>query len=462
MDDSSNENLGILDQPLFMLPEEGLGSVQSALGRTRLRTFITLRWLAVAGQTAAIAFVALVLGFELPLAWCLAIIAASAWMNVFLMFAFQGQRLTEENEAMMQLVFDTLQLSALVGVTGGLENPFLLLIIAPVTVAALSLSRGRALIVALIAMTAAAIMPLLAFPLPWHADEALDLPVMFQVGHFASLTVGIVFFAWSAVRVSEDEARLVRALDAANVVMAKEQRLSALGAMSAMTAHELGTPLATIHLVSKELARELESDSQHAEDVNLIAEQAERCRGILDTIRQTRHASDIVHAQLPLSSLVEEAAGPHRGLGVDIHLEIEPADGDRVKDLTIARSPEILHALGAFIENAVSFAHTEVHVTAAWTANQIIVTISDDGPGFADDIVPKLGEPYVSQRGEDQTGGGDMGLGFFIAKTLIERSSGRIATRNRTAPRTGAIVQAVWPRDALEIEGLEVSQPRPT
>lgn len=461
MDDTNPDNLAILDQPLFMLPEEGLGSVQSALGRTRLRTFITLRWLAVAGQTLAVLFVAFGLNFNVPLGLCFAIIAASAWMNVFLTFAFESQRLTEEHEAMLQLIFDTLQLAALVGVTGGLENPFLLLLIAPVTIAALSLGRGRAMLVAVIAVTAAALMPLIPLPLPWRPGEEMVLPSIFQFGHFAAFSVGIVFFAWSAVRVSEDEARLVRALDAASVVMAKEQRLSALGAMSAMTAHELGTPLATIHLVSKELARDLNDGSQHAEDAQLIAEQAERCRGILDAIRQTRHATDIIHAQLPLSSLIDEAAAPHRGLGVDIHLEIEPEEGQSVKDLTIARSPEILHALGAFIENAVSFASTEVRVNAGWNRDQIIVTIHDDGPGFADDVIPKLGEPYVSQRGEDQSGGGDMGLGFFIAKTLVERTGGRIATRNRTAPRNGAVVQAVWPRDALEIDGLKVSPREP-
>lgn len=455
MDDIHLETRRGLDETLFALAPERLTTVPSALGRTRLRTFITLRWLAVAGQTAAVLFVAFGLGFQLPLALCLAIIAASAWLNVFLSLAFQSQRLTAGWEAVIQLAFDTVQLAALITVTGGLENPFLLLLVAPVTVAALSLKPWRAMVIALLALVLAALMPLVSWPLPWIPGEQLTLPALFEWGQFAALAVGVAFFALSAGRVSQDEARLVRALDAASVVMAKEQRLSALGAMSAMTAHELGTPLATIHLVSKELTADLQPEDPHSDDLLLIAEQAERCRTILNTIRESREATDIVHARMPLRALVEEAAAPHYGLGVTLNVTVEPGEGGGPKQPFLARSPEILHALGAFIENAVSFADTRVTVTATWTDMQILVTITDDGPGFASDVIPKLGEPYVSQRGEEQLGGGDMGLGFFIAKTLIERTGGRIATRNRNPPRKGAVVQALWPRTELELQPLE-------
>lgn len=455
MDDLTTDTQRGLDEALFTLAPEGLGSAQSALGRTRLRTFITLRWLAVAGQTIAVLFVAFVLKFELPLALCLSIIAASAWLNVFLTVAFQSQRLTAGWEAVLQLAFDTVQLAALITLTGGLENPFLLLLVAPVTVAALSLQPWRAFLIAMLALVLAAIMPFAAWPLPWVDGGQLVLPSLFEWGQFTALAVGVVFFALSAGRVSQDEARLVRALDAASVVMAKEQRLSALGAMSAMTAHELGTPLATIHLVSRELVNDLSDGDPHIDDLTLIAEQAERCRGILNTIRDAREATDIIHAQMPIQALVEEAAAPHHGLGVDVSVIAKPGEDAEPTQPILTRSPEILHAIGAFVENAVSFADTQVTVTASWTPQQIIITVTDDGPGFAADVIPKLGEPYVSQRGEAQLGGGDMGLGFFIAKTLIERTGGRIATRNRTPPRTGAVVQAAWPRTVLELSGLE-------
>lgn len=455
MDDFSRDSRLGFEDAIFTLAPEGLGSAQSALGRTRLRTFIALRWLAVAGQTATVLLVAFILGFDVPLALCLAIIAASAWLNVFLSFAFQSQRLTQGWEAVMQLAFDTMQLAALIAATGGLSNPFLLLMLAPVTVAALSLGRLRASFIALLALGLAALMPFVSLPLPWDEPGGTHLPILYQWGQFAALAVGVVFFTLSAARVSQDEARLVRALDAASVVMAREQKLSALGAMSAMTAHELGTPLATIHLVAKELVQEAGPDDPHAEDYRLIAEQADRCRSILSAIREARDATDIVHARMPLDALVEEAAAPMKGLGVALVVRAMPGDGGAEKPPILARSPEILHALGAFIENAVSFAASRVEATASWTADQVVVTISDDGPGFSPEVLPKLGEPYISDRSEARLGGGDMGLGFFIAKTLIERTGGRIASRNRTPPATGAIVQAVWPLAALLPRSLE-------
>lgn len=455
MDDTARDSRLGFEDAIFTLAPEGLGSAQSALGRTRLRTFITLRWLAVAGQTSAVLLVYFGLGFELPLAICLAVIAASAWLNVFLSFAFQSQRLTQSWEAALQLSFDTVQLAALIAVTGGLSNPFLLLLLAPVTVAALSLTFIPASFVAALALLLAAVMPLISLPLPWTDAGGTHLPPLFQWGQFAALAVGTVFFTVSAGRVSQDEARLVRALDAASVVMAREQKLSALGAMSAMTAHELGTPLATIHLVAKELVRDLAPDDPHAEDIQLIAEQADRCRAILSAIRDARDATDIVHAQMPLEALVEEAAAPMKGLGVAVIVLAQPGEGGAARPPVIARSPEILHALGAFIENAVSFAATRVEATASWTGEQVMITVMDDGPGFSSEVIPKLGEPYISDRSEARLGGGDMGLGFFIAKTLIERTGGRVASRNRTPPATGAVVQAIWPLQALLPQSLD-------
>ncbi len=439
-----------MDEALVSLLPEGLSTIGAARGRTRLGTLMTLRWLAVAGQTFAVMFVYLGLGFSLPLGLCLAVIAASAWLNVFLSFAAVGPQLLKGWEAAGQLAFDVVQLALLISLTGGLSNPFLLFLIAPVTVAASSLRARYTALIAILAIVLAAMMPIFAYDLPWREGELLGLPTLFEGGHFAALCIGIIFFALSALRINEDEARLVQALDAASVVMSREQRLSALGAMSAMTAHELGTPLATIHLVSAELVHMLPEDSPHMEDATLIAEQAERCRKILRKLGEAREASDIVHAQMPASALIEEAAAPHKGLGVAVFITYEAGEGGEEKVPVIRRSPEILHALGAFIENAVSFAETEVRAVASWTDKQIIVTIRDDGPGFAAEVMPKLGEPYVSQRGEAQLGGGDMGLGFFIAKTLIERTGGRIATRNRAAPRHGAIVQAIWPRTELQ------------
>ena len=338
------DNPTYLDEAMFSLRPEGLGGVGSALGRTRLRTLMGLRWLAVGGQTVAIILVAYVLQFDINVSLCLALIASSAWLNVILNLIFPTQRLMTAPEMCANLVFDIAQLAALITVTGGLANPFLLFLNAPVMIAGMGLRAPYVILLAVLTLGLAAIMPFWHTPLPWLHGETLELPALFQWGHYTALAVGVTFFGWSAIRVSSDEARLVRALDAAQVVMSREQRLSALGAMAAMTAHELGTPLATIHLVAREMAQDLDPDSPQYEDATLLAEQAERCRTILGRLAQAREASDSVHAQMPLTAVIEEASAPFRGLGVDIRLKSGNSDGADPRIPTVSRQPEVLHA----------------------------------------------------------------------------------------------------------------------
>ncbi|MEM8921612.1 MAG: ATP-binding protein, partial [Pseudomonadota bacterium] len=272
-------------------------------------------------------------------------------------------------------------------------------------------------------------------------------------GQFAAVSIGLLFFAISAWRTGRDEARLVSALDAVQAVLAREQRLSALGALAAATAHELGTPLATIHLVARELARGVKPGDPLHEDVTLIAEQAERCRNILGQISQQGEADDIIHARMPITALIDEVSSPHNGRSVTIDLTSAPLsnapDAER-RPPVVWRSPEVLHALGAFVENAVSFAEKTVFVAARWSDDEIRLYVSDDGPGFSASVLPKLGEPYLSDRREDQAGGG-MGLGFFIARTLLERTGARITPYNRSAPDHGAVIRISWPREAIEV-----------
>lgn len=442
---------------LFLEARYAPSGIHTAFGRLRSRTFVSLRWIAVIGQTGALLFVAWVLGYEMPLGWCLALIAMSAWINVFLMYAFPEGRLAYQWEAACQHGYDIFQLAALLALTGGLSNPFLLLLLVPVTLAAASLNLRYSILLTGFALICVLGIWILNYPLPYDTPEGLRLPFIIQIGHFVAIATGLVFTVVSAWRVSREEGRLVQALDAAQVVLAKEQRLSALGALAAATAHELGTPLATIHLVAREMSRSLPEDSAEKEDVDLIATQAERCRTILRQIAEQREAGDAIHARLPLRALINEAASPHHGPDIHINIVAEPFDpntDNRSKAPIIMRSPEILHATGAFIENAVSFADTTVDITAKWSDFTIEIVISDDGPGFAPSVLPKLGEPYISERSASTAGGGDMGLGFFIAKTLLERTSGRLSFYNKRAPLKGAVIKIAWSRSDIEADRL--------
>jgi two-component system sensor histidine kinase RegB len=430
---------------------EALRSVGAAFGRTRLRTLVSLRWMAIAGQAVAVLFVHYLLGFEMPLAACLAAVGASAWLNVALMAVFPAQHLSSPAETAGQLAFDTVQVAVLIGLTGGLQNPFLLMILAPVTVGASRLLPVYAGLLAVIALICCGGMWVWGLDLPWREDQVLAIPPLYQLGQLAAVAIGLIFFTVSAWRTGRDEARLVSALDAVQAVLAREQQLSALGALAAATAHELGTPLATIHLAARELGRSVKPGHPAREDVELIIDQAERCRTILKQISQRRHMTDAAMARATLPGLIEEAAEPHRAGGIHIQCSSSPLAGgsgdERAPD--VLRKPEIIHALGAFIENAASFAAREVSVNARWSAEEVRIYVTDDGPGFAPSVLAKLGEPYFSERRIEQRGGG-MGLGFFIACTLLERSGARVTPYNRQFPAKGAVVRIAWPRKAIE------------
>jgi two-component system, sensor histidine kinase RegB len=426
------------------------GAVWTSQGRVRLRTLVLLRWLAIAGQTAAVLFVRFGLGFDLPLGAALGIIAASAWLNLILMFAFPTQRLLREWEAALQLAFDLIQLAILVGLTGGIANPFLMLLIAPVAVSGVLRSTTTAALAAL-AFVCVGGLALWSEPLPWVAGDAIFfLPELYRWGLATAVLIGLSFTSVYAWRIANEEERLNAALDAVQTVLAREQKLSALGGLAAAAAHELGTPLATIHLVAKEMGREIKPGSLLHDDVQLLISQSERCREILRQLSSRGDRGDAVHERLPLAALLEEAASPHLAANVEVAFTAEPLPGsENVPPPDIRRLPEIIHGVHNLVENAVGFADTRVDVIGRWSSTLVEIVVRDDGPGFPVGLLNRLGEPYVSARGPDSRGGG-LGLGYFIAKTLLERTGARVEHRNRTPPRKGALVRAEWARSAIE------------
>jgi len=417
-------------------------SIWTASGRVRLRTLVVLRWLAVIGQTATVLFVQVVLGFDVWLFACFSIIAVCAWVNVFLMVARLNQVLVREWEAAAQLGFDVLQLSALLAVTGGTQNPFMLLYIAPVAISAAVLRPAVTAGLAALAFCCIGVVALWHAPLPWDPPGGFTLPPIYQAGLATAVMIGLGFTSVYAWRVAAEEERLNLALAAVQAVLAREQRLSALGGLAAAAAHELGTPLATIHLVAKEMARGLPADSPLLEDAQLLASQSERCRQILKQLSRRQETPDAMHERMPLRALLEEAAAPHRGLGRRVALMIDGAERSG-HGPDIKRMPEVIQGLRNLVENAVGFAHRDVTVLGTVENGMLSVTVMDDGPGFQPSVLARLGEPYVSERGSGDRAGG-MGLGFFIAKTLLERSGAYVQFGNRQPPQHGALVRATW------------------
>jgi two-component system sensor histidine kinase RegB len=427
-------------------PDWTLGAFRR--GRLRLRTLVGLRWLAIGGQLATLAVVGLVLRFPAPYALCLSLIALSAWVNLLVGLSASTQRLAEDREAIVQIAFDILQLTAMLYLTGGILNPFSLLLIAPATLAAATLPVRPAALLCLLAVAATIFLAILALPLPAPVEEVFALPLINKGGAVAARVIGILFTAGYAWQAARESSRMELALNVTQTVLAREQRLSALGALAAAAAHELGTPLATIAVVSREMARGA-TDPMIREDAELLISQAERCREILRRLTETPEQGDVVHERMSLLQFVQEAIEPHAHHDVRVEAVVSGPGDEAAPD--IWRMPEVLHAMTSFVENAVDFARSEVLVTARFDARTLSVEVRDDGPGFAPEVLAKLGEPYVTTRpGAEggRTGHIGMGLGFFIAKTLLERTGAVVDFRN--GRRGGAVVAARWPRSSLE------------
>lgn len=419
-------------------------------GRLRVRTLVTARWLVLGGEAALLLVGFLVLGLKAPYALCFGVIGAGAWINLLTGVASPGQRTLGDLEATGQLAVDIAQISALMLLTGGAANPFILLLIAPVTLAAAALPFRHMLGLASLAGFASLLLAAFALPLP--APDGLSIAILPEYRLAAALAniAGIALISGYVRQAAVEAARMALALDVTQTVLSREQRLSALGALAAAAAHELGTPLATIAIVAKEMVREAPTPTVK-EDAELLMAQADRCREILKRLTATPDkASDEVHERLSLRQLVQEVIEPHAGVK-DVRVEAIVTGQPGVPAPDIRRMPEIIHALTSFVENAVDFAAAEVLVTARFDAEAISIEVRDDGPGFAPEILAKLGEPYVTTRpGAEgsRTGHIGMGLGFFISKTLLERTGAVVAFQNGR-PR-GAVVSARWPRTRIE------------
>lgn len=426
-------------------PEEN-----TRLGRAsrhiRLQTIVWLRWVAVVGQTATIVLVAFGLNFPLPLLTCSILIGALAVANIFLSARFPSTYRLEPWEATMLLAFDLLQLTALIYITGGLSNPFAPLICVQVIIAFASQPMKHSLMLLVFAIACVTTIAFSPFPVPWYPGETLPIQLIIHVGIWCSIVAMMLFAAFYAYRVSHEANQLADALAATELVLEREKHLSQLDGLAAAAAHELGTPLATISVVAKEMERELGGDDRFREDVALLRSQSQRCRDILRRLTSLSAEGEEHLRKLPLSSLIEEVMAPHREFGIKLRLvEKSGRNGEPVG----ARNAGILYGLGNLLENAVDYARDLVTVTVEHDAHQVRVTIEDDGQGYAPDILARIGEPYVTRR-QDVTRAGGLGLGLFIAKTLLERSGAALTFANRGPDAAGARVTVVWPRDIMD------------
>jgi len=444
-------------QQLFRTRKDGRVLPDSIDSRLRIYTIVRLRWIAVAGQLIAICVVSFGLGFSLPVGMCLIAIAMSAWLNVFLAVRYPARHRLSVWFATALLAYDIVQLAVLLYLTGGIDNPFTMLMAAPITVSAATLPLRNTVALGLMALAATGLLVVFHEPLPWYRGLSFELPLIYKFGTFAAVCASTTFLALYAWRLTKESRQMSAALNATDQVLAREQRLHALDGLAAAAAHELGTPLSTITVVTKELEHALPADSPLRDDIGLLRSQALRCREILQKLTRSPSEQDPLHARVSVRAMLEEAAEPYRSGRVGISIRVGPAaehTGSPVGDAVVERRPGVIYGLGNIIENATDFAKTSVEISGEWTASDLVVTITDDGPGFPADVMDSIGEPYVTTRpaegfeddDRDAVEASGLGLGFFIAKTLLERSGATVSLANRAEPRSGAVVRISWPK----------------
>lgn len=405
--------------------------------RARLRTLTLIRWVAIVGQAFTILLVDLSFEFDLPFVPLLLAVALSALINLVLELRFSATTRLTERAAALLLGYDLLQLTFLLALTGGLQNPFSVLLIVPVTLSATILSLRTSVFLWVMITGCATLLAVYPTDLPWQGG-GLSLPPLYILAVWIALVLSSGLIAAYAWRVADEARRLADALSATQMALAREQQMSALGGLAAAAAHELGSPLATIAVTAKELANNTPADSPMAEDIAELVGQSQRCREILASLSKDRVGDDhTAFTKVPLGSLLANLAESYRRPGITVTVEVDDRSNGAASEPAWPLTPELKHALGNLIDNAIQFANRSVLIKVGLHADRLEIIIEDDGPGFSPEVLDLVGEPYISTRHAI----GGLGLGVFIAQTLLARNGATLQFGNHSS---GARVVVTW------------------
>jgi two-component system sensor histidine kinase RegB len=408
-------------------------------------THTILRYIAIFGQLIAVNIVFFYLNLQFPLIESYTIIFLGFLTNLFLQFRIKVNQL-KDTYASFFLLYDLIQLSILLYLTGGILNPFSILLIIPTIVSSTFLSMGTTIILGVLTSFLLFILTHFYLPLPGMDTNIFNVPNFYKLGVLTSILIGLIFLSYFGIRFSGESKKRSEALNKLQEVISKEYELESLGGQAAAAAHSLGTPLATISVVAKELKKEIGDNKEISKDIDLLISQTKRCSEILKKISKKQIEEDSFFSLVKLEDLLEEIINSFKETSSKkIELYVE---NDQNK-IDIRRTPEIIYGLRNFIGNAVKFSKSIVKINLKSDQKIIEIKISDDGPGIPEDIIKIIGEPYIKSKSKELSLNSGLGLGTFLGKTLLERKNAKLLFR-RNSKLGGALVVVSWnPKDFI-------------
>ena len=403
------------------------------------KTVVILRWMALIGQLATIYIVHFFLNLNLPLFYCTLTIFFGGLTNIFIQFNFRNNQL-KNIESTILLFYDVIQLSVLIYLTGGVTNPFIIFLIVPAIVSSTLLNLTSTIFLSFITIISLILLTFNFFPLPHETGNLhFHVPDYYIYSIPISLVIVLVFLNYFGFRFGFEARRRGYALNKLESVLAKEQELDSIGHQAAAAAHSLGTPLSTITVIAKELKKELIKNPKYSEDINTLLDQVKRCGEILKKLSQRKIVDDEYVSNISMQDLLFEI---YKSFDETSNKKIVLNINKSSKKIPIRRSAEVTYGIRNFVGNAVKFSKSKVLINLETNKEDFSVLISDDGPGFPQDIYNLIGEPYIASKSNKLKSKSGLGLGTFIGKTLLERKKAKINFSNNE--KEGALVEIVW------------------
>ena len=408
------------------------------------KTLVILRWIANVGQFFTISIVYFVFSFKLPFFYCLAIILFGVLTNIYLQFRVRENQLSNFSST-IYLLYDLIQLAALLYLTGGITNPFTILLIIPAIVASTFLTLRSTLNLSFITIIVLLVLTLYHFPLPHHGNLHFHVPNYYLYAIPIAVVIGLFFLTYFGARFGIESRKRTEALNKLELILAKEHELESIGVRAAAAAHSLGTPLSTITVVAKELEKEIGNNSKYSKDINLLLTQTKRCGDILKKLSQDTLAEDNFLDDIKLDELLDEIARSFREIS---NKKLSVIVEKNTINPRIGRTLEITYGLRNFIGNAVKYSKSLVEINLESDNKITQVKVCDDGPGFSPDVKDVLGEPYIRSKDNKISSKSGLGLGTFIGKTLLERMKANV-TFDKCPKINGAMVTIQWQTNSL-------------